>query len=311
MASVTWRAHLDKYAAEPDSVLAKKGKNFLLTIGAEAITITPQACCAGKPYVLPLSMVKEAKSVGNKYSMPSLVIVAEKSVPAPVDDITGEVPLDADGNPYMVAEQFVHKFFVEGAAEEIQNVCDKTDAQLRLLNGQVLVAGWIDPLKSQTVGGYFSPADAKQLFETESAMITCTIGETKTITLSEDGGAVRFTRLAYGTDVVLAKDVPDWTPASIFIEQVHSIQLSIPVYETKVINNAGDEVTVFRVARNKPGEPSPAQWTVTLDPKAVIAAPYLAGLNRKAPGAARPRAGSFVTRMKSQTKGAPVTPKFA
>merc|ERR1712087_167290 len=199
MSEIAWRAHLDKYASETDMVLGKLGEKFLLTIGPEKITITPEGCCAGRPHVLPLSMVKEAKMLTSMYSMPSFVIIGEKMVEAPPDEETGEVLLDAEGMPVMVPEHFFHKFFIEGHEASIVEVCNKVDASVRLLQGQVLIAGYIEADVINSVS-YFSPADS-----------------------------------------------------------------------------------------------SPSSWQVTLEPKVVIAAPYLAGLDRKAKGASRPRTTSFTT----------------
>jgi len=76
------------------------------------------------------------------------------------------------------------------------------------------------------------------------------------------------------------------------------------VTEEKFVKSEGDEVKeikVFRVAKNK--ESGSATWTITLDAKVVIAAPYLAGLNRKAPGAARPRTQSFTMKKTPSATG--------
>jgi hypothetical protein len=304
MSEITWRAHLDKFASEPDLVLEKggrslhtKGGQFLLTIGPEKITIKAQGCCAGAPYVLPLSMVKEARMLtSNPYAMPSFVIIGEKMVEAPPDEESGEVPVDADGEPLMVAERFFHKFFIEGHEESIIAACNKVDAQVRLLQGQVLVAGFIDTSVPNVVS-YFSPADTIMLFEMESSMMTKAVGESTTLFLEDYGGAVTLTRLPYGTDMLLSKADPDFLPSAVFIERVHAIQFTLPVYEATVKNNAGEEVKAFRVAADKGGS-TPAVWKITLDPTVVIAAPYLAGLQRKAPGAARPRTQSFTTNKK-------------
>merc|ERR1712087_404421 len=185
MSEIAWRAHLDKYASETDMVLGKLGEKFLLTIGPEKITITPEGCCAGRPHVLPLSMVKEAKMLTSMYSMPSFVIIGEKMVEAPPDEETGEVLLDAEGMPVMVPEHFFHKFFIEGHEASIVEVCNKVDASVRLLQGQVLIAGYIEADVINSVS-YFSPADTINLFETESSMITKTVGETKTICLDDN-----------------------------------------------------------------------------------------------------------------------------
>uniref|UniRef100_A0A7S0P2X4 Uncharacterized protein n=1 Tax=Calcidiscus leptoporus TaxID=127549 RepID=A0A7S0P2X4_9EUKA len=293
MAETTWRAHLDKYASETDLILHKKGENFLITVGGEAVSIKAQSCCAGAPYVLPLTMIKEAKMIHNKYAMPSLVLIGEKQVEAPPDEETGEVPVDADGAPKMISEHFFHKFFLEGNEEHIVEACNKVDAQVRLLQGQVLIAGYIDATLPKTYF-YFSPEDAVSLFETENTMTTKGVGETKTIYLANGGGAVRFTRKQYGTDVVLAKEDPEFVPSSVFIQIAKEIQFTLSVYKKTVVNNAAEEVEVFRVgdARNLK-DTSAETWTVTLEPKVVITAPYLAGLGRKAPGAARPRTKSF------------------
>lgn len=294
MSEITWRAHLDKYASETDTILAKKGDRFLLTIGPEKITIKSQACCCpGKPYVLPLSMVKEAKMLTSQYAMPSFVIIGEKMVEAPADEETGEVPVDGEGAPQMVPEHFFHKFFIEGHEPSIVDVCNKVDAQVRLLQGQVLISGYIDATVPNVVN-YFTAADTIQLFETESSMITRGVGEVFTVYLEDDGGTVTFTRLQYGTEILLTKeDNPDFLPSSVFIERVHSVQFALPVYETKIPVNE-EETKVFRIAHNKDGT-STASWTVTLDPKVIISAPYLAGLNRKGPGSSRPRTQSFTT----------------
>merc|ERR1719275_576637 len=280
MAETTWRAHLDKYVSETDLILHKKGENFLITVGGEAVSIKAQSCCAGAPYVLPLTMIKEAKMIHNKYAMPSLVLIGEKQVEAPPDEETGEVPVDADGAPKMISEHFFE-------------ACNKVDAQVRLLQGQVLIAGYIDATLPKTYF-YFSPEDAVSLFETENTMTTKGVGETKTIYLANGGGAVRFTCKQYGTDVVLAKEDPEFVPSSVFIQIAKEIQFTLSVYKKTVVNNAAEEVEVFRVgdARNLK-DTSAETWTVTLEPKVVITAPYLAGLGRKAPGAARPRTKSF------------------
>merc|ERR1719229_1520772 len=247
MSEITWRAHLDKYASETDMVLGKLGEKFLLTIGPEKITITPEGCCAGRPHVLPLSMVKEAKMLTSMYSMPSFVIIGEKMVEAPPDEETGEVLLDAEGMPVMVPEHFFHKFFIEGHEASIVEVCNKVDASVRLMQGQVLIAGYIEADVPNSVS-YFSAIDTVYIFETESSMITKGVGETKTIYLDDNGGAITFKRLQYGTDIILKKTDPDFLPASVFVQRVHDIVIKLPVYETSYVKADGDEIKVYRLS---------------------------------------------------------------
>jgi len=176
---------------------------------------------------------------------------------------------------------------------------------VRLLQGQVLIAGYIAADVVNSVA-YFSAEDTIHLFEAESSMITKTVGETKTIYLDDNGGSVTFERLQYGTDILLKKSDPDFLPSSVFIQRAHSFQFALPVYETTYVKGDGDEVKVYRICHSK--DSSPSSWTVTLDPKVVIAAPYLAGLNRKAKGASRPRSTSFTTGYKKKPSATNMLP---
>jgi len=268
---MTWKATLDKHASETDLVLGKMGTTFTITVGKDAMSIKPTGCCVGSPYVLPLVQIKEVKMVTAEWALPSFVVVGEKE-----GELEGELIT------------FFHKFYLDGGETAIVEACNKVDAQTRLLSGQVLVAGYIDSSVPNHIM-WLSPADTRKVFETESTMITSAVGDKKTLALPEMEGTVTFTRLTYGTEMLFSKEGME-VPCSVFCERVHTIQFQLPVVEEDVMTGEGEVVKAFRLKYSKDGS-STGTWTVTMDPKVVLSAPYLAGLKQGA--SARPRVTSF------------------
>mmetsp|Transcript_47975 Transcript_47975/g.103927 ORF Transcript_47975/g.103927 Transcript_47975/m.103927 type:complete len:364 (-) Transcript_47975:125-1216(-) len=274
MDEMQWKVTLDTHSSEPDLALSKMGKKFMLTVGKDYASFKPIGCCAGgKPYVLPLDQVKEVKMVTANWSAPSLVIVGEKVVE---DE----------------AVKFFHKVFVDGNEPAIEECCNKMDAQIRLLSGQVLVAGYIDPSIPNLIT-WFSPADTTKIFELESAMLISSVNDKKTLDIKEYDGTITFTRLTYGMEMLFSKEGME-IPCSVFCERVHTIQFELPVVEETLTTGEGEVVKAFRLKAAAKDANSKGTWAVLLEPRIVLSAPYLAGLKgRPGAGAARPRVTSF------------------
>ena len=62
------------------------------------------------------------------------------------------------------------QFFFDAGEESIAEACNKVDAQIRLLMGQVLVAGYIDPITPNVVT-WFSASDTKKVFDMETTTV--------------------------------------------------------------------------------------------------------------------------------------------
>ena len=62
------------------------------------------------------------------------------------------------------------QFFLDEGEAATMEACMKVEAQIRLLLGQVLVAGYIDPITPNVVT-WFSASDTKKVFDMETTTV--------------------------------------------------------------------------------------------------------------------------------------------
>jgi len=139
----------DEYAAVEDPYL-KAGVPYVLSVGRSALTFVPKSCFAcAKTHTVMLSAVADCKKIVNAGVKLSLGIEVEG---------------------------FTHKLWVEGGDEEASLACYSKIQSMRhfLVNGEVLVAGWINPLTKAV--SFYEKNTTLRLFATMSKLVIAGAG---------------------------------------------------------------------------------------------------------------------------------------
>lgn len=251
----------DEYAAVPDPYL-KPAIPYVLSVGRSALTFVPKSCFAcAKTHTVMLSAVIDCKKIVNAPQKLSLGIQAESHM---------------------------HKLWVEGGDEDETVACFSKIQSMRhfLVNGEVLVAGWINPLTKAI--NYYEKNTALRLFAMEQKLRSAVAGTKKeeAIVGVEGQTMVKMVKKKYGVMLTTEVAVEEGEPliCSVFVEAVDSSVLTLSIFEDKA-----EGVPQFKLPDRdfQKEDVVTMPLTIELTPEKILDSPPVSGMT--VPKAQRPR----------------------